>query len=268
MRKSILLVDKEVNAEKMGYSIPWNREAAGFNMHFPETAININADAETNWINKLGNPEEITAIFIECPLEKIEYHILDKMSNIEQIYISNAAELDSIDFVSHKAKLKDLCVSDSKISDLNPLVELMKYQSNLVEKYPEEFLTYQLQNVAITGASISDLSCFNGFDGSISDLNLQDNSISDLKPLDKLDIYYANFSHNQIIDIEDFMKTHGCTYLMNFRKNKIKSIGFMNDWVNAFPRRFFIGGNLFTDYSPLKGWHFVQSDIPMNTKYI
>ena len=55
---------------------------------------------------------------------------------------------------------------------------------------------------------------------------------------------------------------------MNFRKNKIKSIEFMNDWVSAFPRRFFISGNMFTDYSPLKGWHFVQSDIPMNTKFI
>ena len=64
------------------------------------------------------------------------------------------------------------------------------------------------------------------------------------------------------------MKTHGCTYLMNFRKNKIKSIEFMNDWVSAFPRRFFISGNMFTDYSPLKGWRFVQSDIPMNTKFI
>ena len=140
MRKSILLVDKEVNAEKMGYSIPWNSEAAGFNMHFPETAINITADAETNWINKLGNPEEITAIFIECPLKKIEYHILDNMSHIEQIYISNAEELDNIEFLRDKARLKDLYVSDSKISNLNPLVELMKYQSDLVEKYQEEFL--------------------------------------------------------------------------------------------------------------------------------
>ena len=190
------------------------------------------------------------------------------MNNIEQIYISNANDLDSIDFVCGKAKLKDFYVCDSKISNLNPLVELMKYQSDLVEKYPEEFFTYQLQNVAIIGASIKDLSCFNGFEGSISDLNLQANSISDLKPLDKLDIYYANFSHNQITDIEDFMKTHGCTYLINFRKNKIRSIEFMSDWVSAFPRRFFISGNMFTDYSPLKGWHFVQSDIPMNTKFI
>ena len=61
------------------------------------------------------------------------------MNNIEQIYISNANDLDSIDFVCGKAKLKDFYVCDSKISNLNPLVELMKYQSDLVEKYPEEF---------------------------------------------------------------------------------------------------------------------------------
>ena len=70
----------------------------------------------------------------------IEYHILDNMSHIEQIYISNAEELDNIEFLRDKARLKDLYVSDSKISNLNPLVELMKYQSDLVEKYPEEFL--------------------------------------------------------------------------------------------------------------------------------
>lgn len=62
------------------------------------------------------------------------------MSHIEQIYISNAEELDNIEFLRDKARLKDLYVSDSKISNLNPLVELMKYQSDLVEKYPEEFL--------------------------------------------------------------------------------------------------------------------------------
>ena len=99
-----------------------------------------------------------------------------------------------------------------------------------------------------------------------SDLNLQANSISDLNPLDELGIYYANFSHNQIVDIEDFMKTHRLTYLMNFRNNNIKSIEFMNDWKNAFPRRFFICGNSFTDYSPLKAHCFVQSDIPRNKK--
>ena len=267
MGKSILIVDKEVDAKKMVYSIPWNSDAAGFNMHFPETSININADDETNWNNKIGNFEKITSIFIQCPLEKDEYSILDKMSNIEQIYISNAEKLDSIQFVYAKAKLKDLCISDSKIWDLKPLVELMKYQSNLREKYPKDFLKYQLGNVAIVGAAIKDLSCFSDFEnGSISDLNLQANSISDLKPLDKLGIYYANFSHNQIVDIEGFMKTHRLTYLMNFRNNNIKSIEFMSEWKNAFPRRFFICGNSFTDYSPLKGHRFVQSDIPKNKK--
>ena len=90
MGRSILVADKEVDAKKMVYSIPWNSDAAGFNMHFPETSININADDETNWNNKLGNLEEITSIFIQCSLEKDEYNFLDEMSNIEQIYISNA----------------------------------------------------------------------------------------------------------------------------------------------------------------------------------
>ena len=71
---------------------------------------------------------------------KANSRFIAHFQNFEQIYISNAEELENIEFLRDKARLKDLYVSDSKISNLNPLVELMKYQSDLVEKYPEEFL--------------------------------------------------------------------------------------------------------------------------------
>lgn len=262
MGKSLYITDRKIDVKHMAFGIPWNSDAAGFNIHFPNTSINIEASDEIDWADKLGNLEEITTIFIGCSLNKNEYDVLNKMSNIEQIYISNAGELDNIDFICDKVNLRDLCISDSKIADLAPLVTLMKNQAPLRDADEIGFLKYKLENIAIVRAEIENLSCFCGFKGDLSELNLHGNRISDLRPLENLGIYYANFSSNQISDISDFMRTHGYTYLMNFKNNNIKTVDFIKE--RSFPRRFFIRGNPIIDYSIFANCRFVQSDVPRN----
>lgn len=264
LNKRLLITDKEVDIRKKSYKIPWNSNAAAFNMHFPKTSININANDDIDLETKLGNLEEITTIFIECSLKKEEYNFLKKLKNIEQIYISEAKELDNIEFISDKGKLQDLCITYSKISDLCPLVKLMKYQSSFIEDEKVGFYKYKLKNVAIRRGEIEDLSCFKGFEADISEFNLQGNKISDLKALEKLNIYYANFSDNKLVDVEDFMTVHSYTYLMNFKNNLIQTMDFISDIKqDSLPRRFFIDGNPIKDYSPFRDHNFLHSDIPI-----
>ena len=261
MGKSLYIIDREIDIKNIAIGIPWKCDAAAYNMKFPEKHINITSNEQSNWTDQLGNIEEITTIFIGCQLNKKEYEILNKMNNIEEIYIAQAIELDHIEFILDKVKLRSLYIEDSKITDLKPLLSLMNSQQ-LIMKNDKKIFFDKLQNVAIVNAEIEELSCFCGFKGYISDLNLHGNKIVDLTPLENTGIYYADFSKNHITDISNFMNKHRGTYLMDFTDNDIEKIDLKEPENPVLPSRFFLGGNRITDYSIFKEQYFVDTDIP------
>jgi Leucine-rich repeat (LRR) protein len=84
----------------------------------------------------------------------------------------------------------------------------------------------------------------------------------DLTPLAGLNLYYFTVSHNQVEDLEAFMKVHPCSYMLYARWNRIKSIEFMRNRTDLYDySRLFLHHNEITDYTPLKGYNFVYTDV-------
>lgn len=165
-------------------------------MELPEI-INIK---NPEWEQSLGELESnITSLYID--VELLGYDFLKRLINIENLYISSATNMYNIDFIRSLSRLKNIFIANSHIESLQPLIDILQLQSKLREKESDfmKSLKYKLKNVAIIGAEISDISCFNGIaQNELSELNLSRNKISDLEPLKALGIYYGNFSYNEI----------------------------------------------------------------------
>lgn len=263
--RSILITDEDVEVNRIGFGVPWNGDTAAYNMKRPKESVNINNYEENDWINSLGDLNEISYVFIGCDMEN--YDFLNDFKNLRQLYMYTAKNLKSIDFISDKIMLNDLCIIDSQVSNLTPLAELLKKQKEIQKKILDSYegkerikiFDYKLENLAIVDSEISDLSPLSGIKNNVSELILKGNSIEDLEPISNLASYYFDISHNKVSELERYLSVRK-SYLVNARWNRIRSVEFMRDKLCAIAR-FFVKHNEIEDYTPLKGHHFVDSDV-------
>ncbi len=259
MNRYILIIDKDVDMSNVSYSIPWNATASAFNMKTPNESINIKNNPET-WLEMLGDLDEITSLFLACDLKEEEYEFLEKLHHVQQLYMYTAENVTNMNFIKNMIYLNDLYICDSKISDVTPLVELLKTQEekrstvkNWIEK---EKMT--LRNLAIINGQIEDLTPLESIDANLTEVNFSGNQIKNLPALKRLHCYYFEIERNQIESIKDFMDNHSCS-LMNFRKNKIQSVEFMLER-QYYVGKFYIRHNP-CNYNILKCYDFRESDI-------
>jgi hypothetical protein len=266
MTQAIFVTDHAVVPTQIAFGVPWNSDAACYNMKFPKESLNINDYEGDSWMDALGDGAQLQALYIDCDLTPDAYRALGKFTGLEQLFLYTAKELEDISFILNMPRLKYLYISDSKISDLTPVVLLLEKQEKIRNSMKKsdffERLGYDLDNVAIVHGRIASLEPFANVQASISDLNLAYNQIVDLTPLAGLDLYYFTVSHNQVEDLEAFMKVHPCSYMLYARWNRIKSIEFMRDRTDLYDySRLFLHHNEITDYTPLKGYDFVYTDV-------
>lgn len=261
MSRSILIADRDVDIRNMGISIVWNSTAASFNMKAPTECINAKNYKNLQELYKgLGELDSIETVFLTCNLKKEEYELFYKLHNVKQLYIYTATNIFNMNFIKGMIHLKYLFINDSNISDVTPLVELVKIQEQqrvLMEHWKDRW-NLQLESIAITNAKINDLSPFEKISTYFSDFNLSGNQIQDLSPLKNIRIYYLGMARNQIKSIEEYMNTH-TSYLVDFRNNQIQSLEFMLERSYNI-QRFFIKNNPCNSLI-LQNYHFIATDI-------
>lgn len=259
MNRSILITNKEININKMIYPIFWYNNISSRNTHFPKEYINI-LNCDSDWVNQLGNKEDIIGLFITCDLDSIEYLKLGEFYNLQELYIYTANNLEDISFLEKLHYLRDLMIINSKIDNLFPLRNLILRQQTL--KAESEKYLHILKNIAIIDAEVRDLTCFSKVRGAINELNLSGNKIKDLTPLSRISISHFSIEHNEIVDLEIFMQTHKMIRLINVRHNKIKSIEFMRGKQEMYYiKKLYLMGNKITDMTPLQDYALLTTDI-------
>lgn len=264
MGKTIWITDQEVDTKTMSFQVPWYRTSAAFNMLQPNVAINISKYRGNEWLEQLGEVDDIVGIFFDCDLEEESYQFLYELNHLQQLYFYTARNLSDIGFVANMTTLKNLCIYNSSIEQIAPIAELL-FKQKEKQKTTNDFfekLSYQLDNLAISKAKIADLAPLNGIEVTISEVIFSDNYISDLEPLKNVHCSYLDISHNKVESLEPFFNAHRSIYYLNATWNKIKTIEFMRAQFDYYDTsRFFIKNNEITDYTPLKNYRLIDTDV-------
>lgn len=141
-----ILIDKE-NRLDIAYPMPWKSDATCFNFKSPEKVIHPEEILE-----KIIKPEKIESLVIACDLE--DYSFINKMTNITQLYIYSAKNIEDLEFIKGLVKIRQLCLGNINVASLDGLVNLidLKYQKYKEIEEINDFegrITYGFEGVYI-----------------------------------------------------------------------------------------------------------------------
>lgn len=117
-RRNILIDYEKKDIEACSFGLPWDHDAICYNFDFPTECVLASE------IDTLINDKSITGIVIGHDLE--DYSFLKSLSELSHLYFYNTKELKDLSFLENQYKLRQLYISESKIKDLNNLVDFLK----------------------------------------------------------------------------------------------------------------------------------------------
>lgn len=126
-----ILISKDKDID-VAYPLPWKSSATCFNFKSPTIVVKS--------ASEINSPKEVKTLVIESDLE--EYSFIEKMVNLEQLYIYNGMNVTNLSFLNNLVKLKQLCLVDIRVKNLSELRILIDKKSKLykegAEKFPKE----------------------------------------------------------------------------------------------------------------------------------
>lgn len=146
----LLISSTEKNIKDVAYLIPWENDSACFNFQAPTKIVLQNA--------VISRPKKIETLVIDCDLQN--YDFVGSMANLSQLYIYKGNHINDLSFVKNLTRLTQLCILNSHIESLDPLVELIDLKYELYKEFPEdqELIgrdTYGFEGVCIRSDSYS-----------------------------------------------------------------------------------------------------------------
>ena len=123
--RRILIENKNIDLKRCSFGFPWKHDTTCFNFRMPEECVT--ADSIAGIVNK----DDIETLVIGCDFS--DYSFIEDMVNLKQLYIYAGANIYSLGFISKLNCLSQLYIADSRIENLNPLIELIKERKRLYD---------------------------------------------------------------------------------------------------------------------------------------
>lgn len=256
--------------DSSAFSIPWQADASAFNMCIPNLIFNVNKSENNLWIKDLVLFKHIKSLHIYVETEDLSF--VQELKDLKELYVVNTRST-VWNFIKNLTKLEYLCVQNSEFKDLNIIAKLCEEQEAIEKSYRgnpnnNNYMFYpRLDHLYLVNCGIENLEPLRNCN-SLIDLNLSRNNVTNMEPLKDIEcLYYLTLRYNQIENIESFEAMKGLYYL-NLRHNKIKDISIFSNKENYSLSRLFLDYNPIEDYTPLKGWDFVASDVRYEDKLL
>ncbi|UGB29974.1 leucine-rich repeat domain-containing protein [Metabacillus sp. B2-18] len=213
------------------------------------------------WIADIEHFTHIKSLHIYFATDDLSF--LEGFCNLEELYVVDSDNKEW-SFIQSLTSLRYLYIQNCKFSNLIPIRNLFREQSERYDRASRESDTYQifsgLKKLCLTNCGISDITPLADCKF-IDDLNLSHNEISDISPLEGIrSLYYLTLRHNKITDITSLGELEGI-YFINLRHNQIKDISALKKHRNSNLSRLFLAYNYIEDFTVLKGIHLIDSDI-------
>lgn len=146
----VLISSTEKNIRDVAYLIPWESDSTCFNFNEPTKIL--------PWNFAISRPEEVETLVIDYELQN--YGFVGSMANLSQLYIYRGGHIKDLSFVKNLTRLTQLCIMNSHIESLDPLIELINLKYELYKEFPEdqELIgrdTYGFEGVCIQSDSYS-----------------------------------------------------------------------------------------------------------------
>ena len=123
--RHILIEKANIDPKSCSFGFPWKHDSICYNFRMPEECV----PAES--ITEIANKNEIESLVIGCDLP--DYSFIEDMVNLKQLYIYSGENIHSLGFIKKLNCLTQLYIADSRIEDLNPLIELIKERKRLFD---------------------------------------------------------------------------------------------------------------------------------------
>ena len=127
-----ILIEKEnIDPKTCSFGFPWKHDSICYNFNMPDECVTAES------IGKIEDPADIETLVIGCDLD--DYSFIGDMVNLEQLYIYSGANIDSLRFIKDLNSLCHLYITDSHITSLEPLRDLIQQRKSLYDAETEMF---------------------------------------------------------------------------------------------------------------------------------
>ena len=140
--RRILIAKPGTDLKRQCYSLPWKYDSTCYNFREPDELI-----SDTGAIT-IPDPMDVGTLVIFSNLK--DYSFVMGMKNLEQLYIYKAKHINDVSFLEKLVKLRQLCIANSKITNLNGLERLMRRKRELYDSSKKNMManiTYGMEGI-------------------------------------------------------------------------------------------------------------------------
>ena len=112
------------------YELPWSSDATCFNFKAPDKWITPGTEKD-----QIKRPSYVETLVIGCELD--DYSFVSRMKNLNQLYIYDGMNLETLDFLENLVYLQQICICCNTKS-VDPLLRLIEKKYALYKQMPEE----------------------------------------------------------------------------------------------------------------------------------